>query len=277
MENQTAASALPNALLRLLPVTALCVALASCGGGGGAPVVASDNTASARDLSIAQTVYRGEQRVPTGFYTEPRLYPDRSEFRFHVSNTDIGLAPQAPMRFEVCNDDFVAALQWSADSASARQFQSSLAATSESDWYFEFQRDVASDDPAMLINRVFKCSALNRAGLTADGFAGQITRTPLTAEDLRYISEYLWQFSIYNNALNAVLASDGGDDADALIHDLQRAEVLVGQGASAGCDRVELWTWRHRADPLDGRLVSEQIFERSFDARQQNGAVSLCN
>lgn len=278
MAKRSCAAVDPREQFRIMTVLASLLVLASCGGGGGgdAPAVAAADGAHDVDLAIAQTAYSAEQRTPADFYAEPRLYPDRSEFRFHVRNTDVGIDPQAQTAFEVCSDDFAEAMQWSAASADARRFQSTLTATDETDWYFEFQRDVDGDDSAMLINRVFKCSALDRTGLAPDGYAGQITRTPLTATDLQFVSEYLWQFSPYNNALHAVIDSVALGGSSELVHDLHRVEVRRGGGGASGCDRIELWTWRHSAGSGDGVLMSEQRFERAFDARRSNGVVSLC-
>lgn len=279
MANRPLVAVLPRAQIRFVPVLLICTMLASCGGSGGGdatPAAAVADDGGALDLAIAQQAYSADRRTPDGFYAEPRLFPDRSEFRFHVKNTDVGIDPEAPVAFEVCSDDFAEALQWSAASADVRRFNTTLSATDETDWYFEFQRAVDSDEPAVLINRVFKCTALDRAGLAPDGYAGQVMRTPLTAEDLRFISEYFWQFSPYNNALHAVTDSVAAAAPDELLHDLRRAEIRTGAGSASGCDRVEVWTWRHSVGTGDGVLTSTQTYERGFDARRSNGVVSLC-
>lgn len=253
-----------------------CTLIVACGGGGGsAPQVAAPVQPDvARDLDLAALAYSADQRTPPGFYSEAVRYPDRSEFRFHVKSDDLGVA--APVAFEVCSDDFSEALQWSETGADARDFETTLTGNAETDWFFEFDRAVIDVQPAVVINRVFKCSALDRAGLAPDGYAGQLMVRPLSADDLRFVAEYLWQYSVYNNAFNAVSASVAGTDSGALVHDLERVAVEVGAGAQAGCDRIELWTWRWTADSSSGALTSEQRFERAFDARLENGTVRLC-
>ncbi|MEM1439487.1 MAG: hypothetical protein AAF545_04830 [Pseudomonadota bacterium] len=254
----------------------ICTVMAACGGGGGsAPQVATPVAADiARDLELAALAYSTDQRTPSGFYSEAVRYPDRSEFRFHIKSDDLGVA--APLAFEMCSDDFNEALQWSEAGADARDFDTMLTGNAETDWFFEFDRAVIDVQPAVVINRVFKCSALDRAGLAPDGYAGQLMMRPLGADELRFVAEYLWQYSIYNNALNAVSASVPGTEAGALVHDLERVEVLVGDGQASGCDRVEVWTWRWTADPTTGALTSEQRFERAFDARFENATAQLC-
>lgn len=271
-KDETGAARSRTGLARISAALA-CTALVACGGGGGAPEVAAEPAPDlARDLELAELAYSPDRRTPDGFHAEPVRYPDRSEFRFHVKSDDLGLV--APVAFEVCTDDFAEALQWSQAGADAREFDTMLTGNAETGWYFEFDRAVVDATPAVVINRVFKCAALDRAGLAPDGYAGQLTMRPLDADALRFVAEYFWYFSVYNNALHAVFES--APVAGALVHDLRRVEVRTGSGAVAGCDRVEVWTWRWTADAATGALTSEQRFERAFDARRENGAVRLC-
>lgn len=250
--------------------------LGGCGGGGASPEIAGEMPPDARavDQRLAELAYSPDERTPPGFYSEPERYSDRSVFRFHVKSDDVGVPAQ--VAFEVCTNDFAQALSWSASGAEARDFETELAGNDETVWFYEFDRMVSGTEPAVVINRVFKCSALDRQGAVPDGFAGQLTMRPLGSDELRFVAEYMWQFSRFNNALNAVYDSVPGSEAGALTHTLRRVQVQQGAGAVAGCDRIEVWHWRWRADPLDGSLSSEQHFERAFDARRENGAVRLC-
>ncbi len=272
--DETGAARTRTGFLRIAGALA-CASLVACGGGGGAPEVAVDPAPDvARDLDLATLAYSPGQRTPDGFHSEPVRYPDRSEFRFHVKSDDLGVV--APIAFEVCTDDFAEALQWSEAGADARAFDTTLTGNAETGWYFEFDRAVVDTAPAVVINRVFKCAALDRAGLAPNGYAGQLTMRPLGGDALRFVAEYFWYFSVYNNALHAVFESVPGTEGGALVHDIRRVEVRTGSGAVAGCDRVEVWTWRWTADALTGALTSEQRFERAFDARSENGTVRLC-
>ncbi|MFK8053768.1 MAG: hypothetical protein AB8F65_12450 [Woeseiaceae bacterium] len=248
--------------------------LGACGGSSTAP---DTSTAAvdprAEDLRLAKLAYSPDERTPAGFYEEPRLYPDRSEFRFHVKSSDVGMTA-GEAAYDVCSGDFAVALDWSSDSALNRDFDTTLSATAETEWYFQFERTIAGDEPGMLINRVYKCDAFDRSNALSDGFAGRITKGDFDADDLRFISEYLWQFSLYNNALHAVVDSVA---SDAATHDIERVQVNVGAGVVENCDRVEVWRWRHRVDAATGDLTSEQQFLRAFDARQSDSVVSLCD
>ncbi|MEN7342586.1 MAG: hypothetical protein AAAFM81_06555 [Pseudomonadota bacterium] len=255
--------------------TGLCVAfLSACGGGSvesnvPAPTAGADNP----DLDIAKLAYSPDARVPAGFYTEPRRYPDRSEFLFHVKNVDLGIL--ADNAYELCTDDFAEALQWSEQSATARGFDSDFSSSEETAWLFGFERTINDPEGSMLLNRVFKCAALDRSALADDSAAGQVNRSPVTAVDLKFLSEYLWQFSPFNNALNAVVESAAAD-TEFLAHDIHRVVVRVGEGSINGCDSVELWRWRHSVDSQTGELTETDAFQRAFDARRENGIVALC-
>ncbi|MEL6868845.1 MAG: hypothetical protein AAFO81_03505 [Pseudomonadota bacterium] len=275
--NATANNSL--ARVRWLAVT-LAWAIAGCGAGGNdnpqTPDLASNPVGDSPDLALAERLYAGTDRVPEGFLVESAQYPDRSEFRFHVSNTDIGLGNPGQTRFEMCSDDFAEALQWSALSSAARNFQTTLSATDENDWFFEFDRDVAGPESAMVVSRVFKCATLDRSNRDAAGLAGTLNRAPATAADLKFISEYLWQFSLYNNALHAVVDSREDRSANVNAHIIERAQLLPGGAATAGCDMVEMWHWSHALEP-DGILVETDRFVRAFDVRQENGVVTACD
>ena len=108
------------------------------------------------------------------------------------------------------------------------------------------------------------------------GPAGKLNRRPLTAAELRELSEYLWQFTQYNNVGYAVLASSGSSSAAALTHTLHigspRARCDVEQLRS-----VDVISWRHTLDTTTGSLQLEVKTLWSFGAREAAGVVSLCS
>ncbi|MEL7024198.1 MAG: hypothetical protein AAGL69_10660 [Pseudomonadota bacterium] len=250
--------------------------LSGCGGGGestDAPSSPVSNNVEA--LSIAEQVYDASQRTPAGFLDDPTQYPGLSEFRFHVAARDVGLAGVADLSFEVCSNDFATALGWSDQASNARALPSTASGNSETDWYFQVDRVLDSDPSSMVVTRVFKCDALDRSTRDTDGSAGVVLRQPASGDDLRFLSEYFWRFSIYNNALNAVVSSTGATNPGVLTHDLVRAEAIVGAGVD-NCDRIDLYRWRHSLDLGSGELSESTIWLQSFDARFANGQVSLC-
>jgi len=249
--------------------------LAACGGGGSSVEPQQSADSIVDDLSIAQSVYDAERRTPPEFLSDPTDYPGLSEFRFHVVAQDVGLAAATDMRFEACTDDPVTAELWSAQASAGRGLASTMTASRNTDWFFQVDRVLDTDPTAVAVARVFRCAALDRGTLDDAGSAGQLNRAPVTAGDLRYVSEYLWQFSIFNNALQAVISSRAAPGDGVLNHDLIRAAAEVGAGVN-GCDRIDLYRWRHSVDPNNGTLTEETVWLRSFDAQQSAGNVSLC-
>jgi hypothetical protein len=271
-----------NRRLRLASGAILLPLLISCGGGGGQgdPAVAEVAEAEQRapgpdDLDIARLAYSAEQRTPPDFYREADRYPDRSVFRFHVDNEDVaalrdGLEPA----YELCTDEFSQALRWSEEASVYRQLPSTMSDSVATDWYYQFDRAMDVDPPAMVVTRIFRCEALDRTGRAVEGYAGRLNRAQPTAADLEFVAEYLWQFSVYNNALHAVVSSEGSMRDGDLVHVITRVEVVAGGGS--GCDRIELWNWEYQLDGPSGDLYAEQVFVRAFDARREGGIVSLC-
>ncbi|MEM6817456.1 MAG: hypothetical protein AAF578_01590 [Pseudomonadota bacterium] len=261
--------------IRRLAAPMLLSVLAACGGGSSSvePLQSADSMVD--DLAIAQSVYDAQRRTPPGFLSDPTDYPGLSEFRFHVVAQDVGLAAATDMRFEACTDDPVTAEVWSAQASAARGLTSTMTTTRDTEWFFQVDRVLDSDPTAVAVVRVFRCAALDRGTLDDAGSAGQLNRAPVTADDLRFVSEYLWQFSIFNNALQAVISSRAATGDGVLNHDLVRAATQVGAGVN-GCDRIDLYRWRHSVDLSDGTLTEETVWLRSFDAEQTGGNVSLC-
>ena len=119
------------------------------------------------------------------------------------------------------------------------------------------------------------CADERSVGSAAVAGAGTLNRRPLTAAELRDLSEYLWQFTKYNNVGYAVLESGGSATASTLAHTLHIG-VLARGGISSSCDRVDVIAWRHTLDTTTGTLQLEATTLWSFGARDTAGVVSLC-
>lgn len=249
----------------------LSFAIGSCGGGSGAPATADVATA---DFDVAQSVYGVTPSLPSGFYRDSEPYPDRQTFTVHIKSAEV-LSGHSGVNYELCSDDFSEALSWSDINAQAQGFSTTLTGTFETDWYFQFDRAIDAGEPAMLINRAFKCAQLDRSALSDAGVAGFINRRPLDPDDLRWIAEYLWGFSPYNNALNAVVSSTGRDGESRLEHEILRASATRFSGTD-GCDVVEIWSMQYTADRSTGQLQLHERFVRKFEARYGNGQVEIC-
>ncbi len=261
------------------------MALSACGGGGGnsAPTPAASappRPVTQSDLQIAQSVYGGGPRTPVGFYSDPPPSGHDYVSTMHLKNADVDAAAVAPQPlYELCTDDWNQALAWSELGAQNAPQYSDLVETNDDPRYFEFGR-VRQGDPTFYMRaRVFKCAYLDRTAANlrvAAGAAGQLNRRPLTAAELRTLSEYLWQFTQYNNVGYAVLDSSGVSSPTALTHTLHLGTLARG-ALSSTCDRIDVIAWRHTLDSTSGSLQLEVSRLWSFGARESAGVVSLCS
>ncbi len=259
----------------LVATLLLVVGLAACGGGGGggasAPATQIEPSAE-RQLDIARQVYGVTSPYPADFHREADPYPDRQTLTVHVRENEVASAPPA-VDFESCTDDFATALQWSDVQAGRRGYTTTLMGNSESDWYFQFDREIQSTEPAMLVNRVFKCSTLDRSVL-ASGHVARLRGQNVAITDLKFAVEYLWGFSQFNNALHAVVNSRS-INASSPTHTIQRAEAIKQSGAGQ-CDLIEVWTHQFVLDANSGLIAESEEFNEVFRARLRAGAAQLC-
>lgn len=271
---------------------AMTFAMSSCGGGDGNSPAPNSAAAAARaveqsDLQIAQGVYGNGSRTPADFYVDPAVPGQIHISTAHLKNTDLDASLSASHpQHELCTNDWNQAMDWSESSAQSAPQYADLVATNDDARYFEFDRvrlGGSSGEPPggpqfYLRTRVFKCTYLDRA--TADlrnaiGSAGQLNQRPLTATDLRTLSEYLWQFTPYNNFGHIVLKSSGTTTGTALTHTLVMGK-LVRNGLSSSCDRIDVIAWRHTADASSGALELGIETLWSFGASDSGGAAQLC-
>ena len=262
---------------------AIAAMLASCGGGGGssgssAPTPAPSALTRPVDLSdasIASLVYSGA-RTPQDFYREENATGHELIAKTHIKNTDVDpsiVAAQA--QFELCTNDWNEALAWSETTAQNAPEYSQLVATNDDARYFEFGRLRAGSPELYVQARVYKCAYLDRstANLRAgSGSAGRLNARPLDAAELKRMSEYLWQFTSYNNFGHAVLESE---NTNANEHTLYIAK-LVRAGLSASCDRIDVIAWRHSVDPSTGSASLNVQSLWSFGAHESSGVAQLC-
>jgi hypothetical protein len=259
--------------------------LSACGGGGGDGAAATPSASAPprpveqSDLQIAQGVYGSGSRTPTSFYSDaqPSGYDYVSTMHVKNANVDATLAAPEPL-YELCTDDWNQALAWSELSAQHDPQYSDLVETNDDPRYFEFGR-VRQGDPTFYVRaRVFKCAYLDRSDANlrdTDGPAGQLNRRPLTSAELRDLSEYLWQFTPYNNVGYVVLKSSGSSSAATLTHTLHMGS-LVREGMSSTCDRVDVMAWRHTLNTTTGEIELDVETLWSFGAHESAGVVSLC-
>lgn len=276
------------------------VLLSACGGGGGAGSPATEQptatsstttaTASATvspasvatvrtvpksDLEIAQALYSDSNRTPTDFYSEGPPPTTGYIATTHLKSSDI-TSSNIPL-FELCTDDFNQALAWSEQAARNAPQYADLMGNNSNARFFEFQRARSSQPNALQRTRIYKCNYLDRGSVNlrvTSSIAGQLNRKPATASDLKELSEYLWQFTLFNNYGNAVLQSSGAISATGLQHNLVIASI--GTASSNGCDRIDIKNWTHTLDSQSGELTLTTTTVRSFNAKRVGGYAESC-
>jgi hypothetical protein len=276
------------------------VTLAACGGGGGsgssapassgsqpaaAPVATtsapvSPTTPSNEDVSLADRLYKGTSRTPDGFDIEARpsnVYGTLSTR--HLKNTDFAAGPQAAgPTFEICTNDMAQAIAWSESLATWNGMYSDLVEVREDSRMIEVVRVPRFDPAAMLRHRVFRCDYLDRSGsdLRADaGAAGSFNQRPLNESEFEKLGEYLWQFTMFNNADHAVISSRVTTAGGSLVHTIRMGQLV--RGASGGCDTSTLVEWKHTMNTTTGAMVRELSTVRSFRVQTSSGSIALCS
>lgn len=264
--------------------------LGACGGGGGGDNASGPNASGASaaqvsssasrpvaqsDAEIAALIYSDTQRTPTGFYSESAPAFNGYVSTSHLKNTDVAAGSGA--QYELCTDDFNQALQWS-ETANANGVNANLVGNDATDRYFEFDRVRNGTPQGYLRSRIYKCAYLNRDTVdlrSAQGVAGVLHVQPLDAAALKSVSEYLWQFTTYNNYGNVVLSSTGGGSGATLTHALFIATLSA--GIAPACDTIDVIEWKHTLNAGSGAMQLSIASQWSFQARYSNGAVALCN
>ena len=267
--------------------------LAACGGGGAsaptasapqnvtAPPVASNPASSTQsaDLALAVRLYQGDERTPAGFDVESRPANVTGTLSTrHLRNTDFATGPQsAGPIFEVCTNDMAQAIDWSEQMSVWNGQYSDLVEVHGDAQKFEVIRAPRADVTAMLRHRVFKCDYLNRAGsdLRADsGAAGALNQRPLTGAELESLSEYLWQFTLFNNSEYAVESSTQSASGNQLVHTIRMGQLI--RGANGACDTVQIIDWSHTLNSGDGALARSLGNVRSFQVKSTLSGAESC-
>jgi hypothetical protein len=283
--------------MRTLFVLVSLASLTACGGGGGgastptssnsqpasvpppASVVTPPSTESA-DLSLAARLYKGDERTPAGFdvETRPANVVGTLSTR-HLKNTDFATGPQAAgATFEVCTNDMAQAIDWSERLASWQGQYSDLVEVRSDAHVFEVVRVPRADVSAMLRHRVFRCDYVDRSNtdLRADvGSAGSMNQRPLTADELEKLSEYLWQFTMFNNSDYAVESSTRSASGNTLTQTIRMGQLV--RGVSGGCDTVQLVDWTHTMNSADGSLSRALSNVRTFKVKSVSSAAQVCS
>jgi hypothetical protein len=281
--------------MRSLLVVMSVSALAACGGGGSgaapagvnsqpasatvAPVVSAPPSMGAADLALAGRLYKGDERTPAGFdiETRPANVIGTLSTR-HLKNTDFATGPQGiSATYEVCTNDMAQAIDWSERQANWQSQYSDLVEVRSDTHMFEVVRVPRADVTAMIRHRVFRCDYLDRSNsdLRIDvGAAGNMNQRPLTADELEKLSEYLWQFTMFNNSDYVVESSTRSTIGNALVQTIRMGQLV--RGAAGGCDTVQLSDWTHAMNTIDGTLTRSLSNVRSYQVKSTSSGVTSC-
>ncbi|MGD9843618.1 MAG: hypothetical protein AB7F79_01705 [Steroidobacteraceae bacterium] len=273
--------------VRTIPSVWLSCAIASllCACGGGESTASTTPTVQAASAprpvtqsnsEIANLIYSDSQRTPSGFYGETVPVFSGYVATSHLKTRDINSS--AVLQYELCSDDFNTALQWSETYNTNSGDNAALTGTENTDRYFQFDRLRSGSPMGYLQQRVYKCSYLSRNTvdlLASSGEAGTLNARPMDATTLKILSEYLWQFTSYNNFGNVVLKSSGDSSNTGLSHSIVIASLTRASSANS-CDSIALNEWRHTANMTTGELELTLTPLLSFQAQESNGMVAVC-
>jgi hypothetical protein len=281
----------------VLAILASVATLAACGGGGGGGASAPAATAPpqnvtasppaapappstlAADMALADRLYKGDARTPAGFDVEARPASVTGTLSTrHLKNTEFATGPQsASPTFEVCTNDLAQAIDWSERLATWQGQYSDLVEVKSDTRLFELVRVPRADVTAMVRHRVFRCDYLDRSStdLRADvGAAGSMNQRPLNADELESLSEYLWQFTMFNNSDYAVESSTRSARGNTLTQTIRMGQLV--RGAAGACDTVQLVDWTHTMSSGNGSLTRSLANVRTFQVTSVSSAVQSC-
>jgi len=285
----------------LLALLALALLTAGCGGGGGgsgssapasapsqpaapaAPVPAATTTPtlSAADLDLAARLYKGDARTPAGFDVETRPANVAGTISTrHLKNTDLATGPQGISNslYEMCTNDLAQAIDWSERQATWQGQYSDLAEVRSDARMFELVRVPRADVTAMIRHRVFRCDYLDRSNsdLRAEaGAAGSMNQRPLTAVELEKLTEYLWQFTLFNNSDYAVESSTTTANGGLLVQTIRIGQLV--RGSPGSCDVVQVSDWTHTMNSADGTLTRALTPVRSYQVQASGSSAQACS
>jgi hypothetical protein len=196
----------------------------------------------------------------------------------HLKNTDLASGPQAAgSTYEICTNDMAQAIDWSERQATWQGQYSDIAEIRSDTHMFEVIRVPRADVTAMVRHRVFRCDYLDRSNsdLRADiGSAGAMNQRPLTAEELEKLSEYLWQFTTFNNSDYAVESSTSSANGTVLTQTIRMGQLV--RGVDGTCDTVQISDWTHTLNAADGSLMRELTNVRTFQVENASSVAQAC-
>lgn len=215
--------------------------VASCGGGGHKSSYTPAPTVDPR-IALASKIYSNGPRTPVGFFVEARPDFDGIVATYHL---------------DPCANDDAEALAISEHEEGSISTYVSNSTTNE---YYEIVRaEYDKALPSIVRTRVYKCSYYDNE---------KLMKRPLSTMDIKYFSEYTWQFTSYNNANVVVLSSNANGNENTI--------EMVSYVPGSPCDEFAVvdWVWNlnFTTGELNQHVETKQVFRATFT----NGQVTIC-
>jgi len=232
--------------------------LLSCGGNQSNP---TQPTASNNEDQIIFDRLNRDIRTPEGFYQEDQ--PDDAFYSIgHIKNTMLSSA--ASYSYDLCSYDNQQAYDWVVTASSRQASGAAVIATQETMLYFEFMRNDTNNNNVRYLDRVFKCSFIDRSPLTDSRLQGVINLRPVDADNARTLVEYLWIFSYANNWGNTILSSTTSDGGDNWQQTLREAHWLPAN--EQPCGQINIVETRYQVNKISGEILRQEFPVRGIAA-----------
>jgi transposase len=223
-----------------------------------APVAGSEqfDPHALSDAQLRAIAYAARPQLPPGFYREDR----RRASAYYVTVWRDGCQWCEP-----CTDDHGQALAWSEASNRLNSDPGPVVAQRQTERFFEFRRSRRSNPEYFLLERVHKCSYLDRsgyAGITVyrpgvESALGTFGMRPVTALRAQELAEYLWYIDLQILAGTKVLAiktHDRGPYFETVITVLQ-----LGRADWGLADGISLADYIYTVGKADGAVLFRML------------------
>ena len=90
----------------------------------------------------------------------------------------------------------------------------------------------------------------------------------------RSLSEYLWQFTMFNNSDYAVESSTRSASGATLTQTIRMGQLV--RGVAGACDTVQLVDWTHTMNSVNGSLTRSLTNVRTFQVKSVSSAAQSC-
>ncbi len=205
------------------------------------------------DDKVVSFAYSGH-RLPAGFHVEDQ--PTGHPYYQNTVSTYSNLCDPGECWIELCTDDRDYAFQLSEYSALHSSCYRVLESERETEKYFEFRRVNEAYSIDVILDRVHKCSYLDRTMYDSRRpmkVLGVFGHRPITAAAVRELVEYMWGAGMLE-WYTGVASSETLESADAFT---QRLLYVIRSGGDYGlCARVQLRKAMVSVDKATGEITS---------------------